>query len=97
MREIVWSDDALNDFDSALFYVAKDDIVAARLIADRVDSAIRTLALNPIGRPGRVEGTFEKRVLKTPYIIAYVLTDDTLTVLRVIHSSRHWKRDSWPD
>jgi plasmid stabilization system protein ParE len=97
MRAIVWSDDALNDFDSALFYVAKDNNIAADLIADRVDSALKTLASIPIGHPGRVEGTYEKRVLKTPYIIAYALNEETLTILRVIHSSQDWRKNSWPD
>ena len=96
MRAIVWSDEALDDFDSALFYIAKDNYVAAVMIAERVDVTARRLALPPIGHPGRVEGTYEKRVSKTPYIIAYAVTDEALTILRVIHTSRDWQTDSWP-
>ena len=97
MRKILWSDDALNDFDAALFYIAKDNIVAASRFLERIDTTARRLAITPIGHPGRVEGTYEKRVLKTPYIIAYALADETLTILRVIHTSRNWQTNTWPD
>jgi len=36
-------------------------------------------------------------VLRTPYILAYALSEDTLTILRVIHGSRDWPEDAWPE
>ena len=96
MRELVWSDDALQDFDSALFHIAKDNPVAASLVADRIEATADRLAQMPIGHQGRVKGTYEKLVLKTPYIIAYALSDTAITIVRVIHGSRDWKDDTWP-
>lgn len=51
------------------------------------------------GRPGRVSGTYEKSVSRLPYIVAYALSDDdaVLTVLHVIHTSRNWLPDEWPE
>lgn len=51
------------------------------------------------GHPGRVAGTYEKSVTRLPYIIAYALSEDgrDLVVLRVIHTSRNWVADQWPE
>jgi len=43
-----------------------------------------------LGRPGRVEGTRELVVPRTPYIVAYTVIDDQVMILSVIHSSRRW-------
>lgn len=97
MREVVWSAEALRDFNAALLHIAKDNHRAASLVADRIDQAVRLLAERPIGHPGRVTGTYEKQVLKTPYVIAYALADRTLTILRIIHHRRDWPPGDWPD
>ena len=64
--------------------------------------AVSNLGEIPTGRPGRVVGTYEKVVARTPYIVAYSLQqtsddEDTLTVLRVIHGARDWPQGGWPD
>lgn len=97
MRAVVWSNAALRDFDQALGYIARDDVHSAILIADRIEAAVGLLAEVPIGHPGRVAGTYEKLALNTPYIIAYALSDRELTILRVIHSSRDWPSNEWPE
>lgn len=97
MRVAVWSNAALDDFDQALQYLGRTNPHAATLIADRIEAAVHRLALMPTGRPGRVSGTFEKFVSKTAYIIAYSQDDDAITVLRMIHASRDWLDESWPE
>ena len=96
MRDVVWSSDALRDFTTAIGHIAKDNRRAASLVADRVDAAVKLLARQPIGHPGRIKGTYEKRVLNTPYIVAYALSDGTLTILRIIHDRRDWRDEEWP-
>jgi plasmid stabilization system protein ParE len=46
-----------------------------------------------------MEGTFEKIVQRTPYVIAYVMPaqSETLVILHVIHMARDWSQDRWPD
>ena len=96
MRRVVWSREARNDYRDAVRFIAKDHPHAARLVQQRIKDAVTRLAAHPIGHPGRVSGTYDKGVLKTPYLIAYALGDETLTILRVIHRRRDWKADSWP-
>jgi plasmid stabilization system protein ParE len=43
-----------------------------------------------LGRPGRVEGTRELVVPRTPYIIPYTVIGDRVMILSIIHSARQW-------
>jgi len=43
-----------------------------------------------LGRAGRVEGTRELVVLRTPYVIAYRFLADEVTLLHVFHGARLW-------
>lgn len=96
MRTIVWSNDALDDLDAVLRYVAQDNPRAASALVDRIDEAASGLSDFPAGRQGRVAKTYEKVVRRTPYILAYAMTDDRVTILRVIHVSREWLEGDWP-
>ena len=96
MRDVVWSDEALRDFASSIRHIAKDNRRAASVVADRIDATVELLAQTPVGHPGRMAGTYEKRLLRTPYIIAYALSDTTLTILRMIHTRRDWRDEAWP-
>jgi toxin ParE1/3/4 len=62
-------------------------------IADRINSLQR---LPMSGRPGRVAGTRELVIARTPYIVAYRISGDAVRILRVLHSSRQWP-DGMPD
>lgn len=97
MRRVIWAKTALADFENAITYIAKDNPVAAQSVATRVLDTVQLLADTPIGRIGRVSGTYEKYVQKTPYIIAYTLTADTLAIARVIHERRNWEHGGWPE
>ena len=96
MRDLFWSDEALDDFDSAIHFVAKDSVRSATLVADRIERAINSLADMPTGRPGRVQATYEKVVQRTPYIIAYTLSDTAVRIARIIHGARDWPEGEWP-
>ncbi len=97
MRIVVWSQDALRDLIVGIRHIAQSNPVAAGLVADRIDEAAIGLADWSTGRPGRVAGTLEKVVPKTSYILSYKLSDDTVTILRVIHGRRNWPDEGWPD
>ena len=50
---------------------------------------IRALRKTPyVGRPGRVEGTRELLFLPLPYIAVYRVTDQTIEVWSVYHTSQ---------
>lgn len=97
MRSIEWSNDALNDFDRNLAYIAQDSPAAALMIADRLNDAINALAIRPTGRPGRHDDMYEKSVQKTSYIVAYALSERTVTILRIIHSAQNWTPQNFPE
>lgn len=96
MRTIVWSEESLDDFSEAIYFVAKDNAKAAHLIADRIERAISSLAEMPTGRPGRVSGNYERVVHKTSYIVSYTLSDTSVRITRIIHGSRDWPEGEWP-
>ncbi len=96
MRRVVWSETALADFERAAAYIAAESRSGAVRIASAIDETAARLGEMATGRPGRVEGTYEKPVARTPYIIAYALTQRDLVIVRVIHGARHWPAGQWP-
>lgn len=90
MRRVVWSDAARDDYFSILRYIARDDPDAAEQVVRAIEKAGNDLSEFATGHPGRVSGTYEKSVNRVPYIIAYALGDEVLTILHVIHTSRDW-------
>lgn len=101
MRDVVWSDDALDDMDSLAAYIAADNRSAAVRVLDRIEQTVENLSYAPTGRRGRVAGTYEKPIRGLPYIIAYALRhrprgEERIVVLRVIHGAQDWPEGEWP-
>jgi plasmid stabilization system protein ParE len=96
MRRVAWSDSARQELKVAIRYIAENDPTAARLVRERIAHAVSLLAKRPIGRQGRVGGTYEKLVLKTSYILAYAISDNEVTIVHLIHDHRDWPEGSWP-
>lgn len=89
---ILWSPEATEDLASLRAYIAEDNPAAARRIALRIVQVIELmLPDNPqSGRPGRVPGTRELIIDRTPYVVPYRIQSNTLQILRVYHSARRW-------
>ena len=84
-----WLRTARRNLDDEASYIAIEDPVAARLVVERVLSAVAMLEQQPgVGRPGRVHGTRELLVSKTRYIVPYRVRGDVVEILRVFHTSR---------
>lgn len=89
--QIRWQDDAINDLLQVRRFIAMDNPPAAARIANRIRSAVPELARQPgTGRPGRVPGTRERVLVDVSYIIAYRVEEDSVVVLKVLHTSRKW-------
>jgi toxin ParE1/3/4 len=89
--QIRWQDDAINDLIQVRRFIAMDNPSAAARVANRIRSAVPELAMQPgMGRPGRVPGTRERVLVDAPYIIAYRVEEDSVVILRVLHTSRKW-------
>jgi toxin ParE1/3/4 len=91
-REVVWSRRAINDLRTIQAFIENNDPIAARKITLRIIDAVETMIPeNPdVGRPGRVPGTRELVVARTPYIVPYQLHRGMIEVLRVYHGARRW-------
>ena len=100
-RPVFWSRDALNELKDIGRVIARDDLTAAQNVARRIRETGVNLGIRPVGRRGRVSGTYEKSVVNLPYILAYAINvvggEERVTILRVIHSARNWTADSWPE
>lgn len=94
MRRVDWSDTALEQFDVAIAYLTERNPSAADLLADRLEETVAALSRRPLGRPGYHDGTYEKAVLRTNYVVVYSLiggTDNALRVHRVFHTAQNWR------
>lgn len=61
---------------------------------ERIHESVNSLVRFPeSGRPGRIEGTRELVITRTPYIVAYRIAGDTLRILPVLHGARRWPED----
>ena len=101
MRDVFWSEHALDDTDALVAFIAADNPGAALQVLGRIETTAERLGHAPVGRRGRVAGTYEKPVVGLPYIIAYALEGlpiggERIVILRVIHGARDWPKDQWP-
>ncbi len=99
MRTILWANRALADFNRQIEYIAAVSPKGARLVAERLHKAIDNLAKTPSGRFGRFAETYEKLVPKTSCVVVYTKDDnaETITIVRIIHTSREWLDGTLPD
>ena len=62
MRRVIWSARGRTLFDRDVVGYLLDKGEAGQRALDHIDRAIELLARRPIGRPGRMTGTYEKSV-----------------------------------
>lgn len=89
---LVWQPQALEDLKSIQHYIAADNPIAAKRIVVATVSMVhdQLTAFPQSGQPGRIEGTRELVVPKTPFIVPYRVTGDTIEILGVHHASQRW-------
>jgi addiction module RelE/StbE family toxin len=86
-----WLRSALANLAQEAAYIAEENPAAAARVVGAIQKAVAHLADHPgLGRPGRVPGTRELVVLRTPYIVPYRVRNDTVEILRVFHAVRKW-------
>ena len=92
---IEWSLLAIEDRDRIFDYydINQDNPRAAVMVDERIAQQLEVLTDHPeFGRPGRVDGTRELVISRTPYLVAYRILGDAVRILRVLHG-----RQLWPD
>ncbi len=88
---IEWSEFAVSDRNAIFDYIEADSPKAAADIDNRIERSIeRLLSFPEKGRPGRVDGTRELVVSRTPNVVAYCVQRKVIRILRVLHGAQQW-------
>jgi addiction module RelE/StbE family toxin len=92
LTKVVWSEPALAHLEVIRAYIEQFNPRAARHVALSLKSLGDSLSVFP-HRGRRVRGTMMRELVSTyPYVIRYVIEDETVVILRVRHSSRRQTR-----
>jgi len=88
----VWSPEAVADLVALRAYIEEANPGAAQRVALKIIHTVETLLpANPdLGRPGRVPGTRELVIPRTPFIVPYRVVGNTIQILRIFHGARRW-------
>ncbi|PHJ58827.1 toxin Y4kP [Nostoc linckia z18] len=88
---IKWLRRALRNLEQAHSYILKENPQAAQEVILKIQVAASQLENYPfMGRPGRVEGTRELVISSTPYIVIYRIKEESVEILRVLHTSKRY-------
>jgi toxin ParE1/3/4 len=91
--KVIWARRAKLDLRGLIAYIAGDSVQGAELVAGRILKAAELLTQMPrSGRSGRVRGTRERVVHRTPYILVYRIVSGRVSILRVFHGARKWPK-----
>jgi toxin ParE1/3/4 len=90
--KVRWSRLAVEDMLALRAHIGEHNPAAAQRMAQTIASNVnKLLPENPqLGRPGRVPGTRELVIARTPFIVPYRVRHGVIHVLRVYHSARRW-------
>ncbi len=86
-----WLPAADNDVDKILEFIAAENPLAAVSQGDEILTQPSSLIKNPeMGRKGRVAGTRELVIMRTPFIAVYRIKGTLIQILRIMHGAREW-------
>ena len=89
--KIRWTSLAAMDLESIADYIAQENPQAAHQVLFNIQQHALALKKNAyLGREGRIKGTREMVIQNLPYILPYRITDQTIEILRVLHTARLW-------
>ncbi len=92
--QLEWSIFAQADREAIFDYIETDSPQAAIIVDDRIREQVEALMNFPeMGRLGRVDGTRELVIQRTPYIAVYRIAGNTVRVLRVLHGAQMWPEE----
>lgn len=90
-RPLEWKPRALRELLESFEFIAADNPRAARRVIDDIRAAATELSSQPfIGRKGRVRGTREFPIPRTPYLLIYRIRPGKVVIGRVLHHARRY-------
>lgn len=76
-----------------LDYIAQDNPSAAVSLDEEIERQMDMLADHPLmGREGRVKGTRELVIGRSPFIAVYRVKKKRIEVLRILHGAQQWPK-----
>ena len=89
---IDWLPEANRSRFAQLDYIAQDNPLAAAELDEEIEHQVDMLLQHPkMGRPGRVKGTRELVIGRTPFIAVYRLEGSKrIEIIRLLHGSQQW-------
>lgn len=73
--------------------IARDNSAAAVRLDEEIERQTDLLARHPlIGRVGRVKGTRELVVSRSPFIAIYRVKKRKIEILRILHGAQRWPK-----
>lgn len=88
--KLVWRPEAHDDRERIMDRISQDNPVAAADLDEIFESKGEVARQRPtLYRKGRVEGTREI-VAASNYIIVYMIKDECVQVLRIMHARQQW-------
>jgi len=87
LRRVVWTPEAAENLESIVTYIEAFNSVAARRIGERlVDLAGSLGEFSERGRPA--DGGTREMTIVPPYVLRYLVTQDSVVILRIRHGAR---------
>ena len=89
--KVLWAESAVRHLREVFSYVEGENAGAAVGLRRRILATAKRLGQMPLsGRVGRIQGTREAVVPRTPHIVAYEVEGDTVKILGIWHGARLW-------
>jgi len=81
----------MRDLGAIAKYLSSESEQAAGLVESRIRAEAKLVSQFPrCGREGRIPGTRERVIRRTPYLLVYQIGSGRIRVLRVYHGARKW-------
>jgi plasmid stabilization system protein ParE len=89
--KILWSAASVRHLREVVQYLEGETSAGATTTRLRIMKTVRQLGRMPYtGRVGRIEGTREAVVNRSPYIVVYRVSQETVEILGIWHGARLW-------
>lgn len=89
--KIRWTQRAIANLAALRTFIERESDQRAALVVERIMESIELLGNQPtIGRAGKLEGTRELVVPRTPYRVVYRIREEVVELISVIHGHRRW-------
>ena len=91
MPVLRWSSRARRELNAALAHIAQEDAERAAAVYARIDQATAHLRNHPaMGRPGRIPGTRELVIPRTPFVAIYIVERGVVRIISLHHTAQEW-------